>query len=159
MVSLWNRPYLTHLAMRSLRPEDFFTSEVVLHTCGPTQTVAKCVLYRWSIQCLFVLRGANNMYWVIVIYLYFYLIILSVITIIESFQILPIDGRYTKYYSWFWENYKIESWKKILRSRSAKFHSIFFFRTPVGQDIYPFNFSCYYTKVYTKPTLFLLRHH
>ena len=38
------------LPMRSLRPEHFFTSEVVLHTCGPTQTVAKSVLYRWSIK-------------------------------------------------------------------------------------------------------------
>ena len=34
---------LTQLAMRSLRPEHFFTSEVVLRTWGPTQTVAKCV--------------------------------------------------------------------------------------------------------------------
>ena len=46
----------TQLAMRSLRPEHFSTSEVVLHTCGPTQTVAKCVL--WSIKYLFMLRGA-----------------------------------------------------------------------------------------------------
>ena len=51
----------TQLAMRSLNPEHFFASEVVLHTCGPTQTVAKCVPYRWSIQYLFVLRGANKM--------------------------------------------------------------------------------------------------
>ena len=42
--------------MRSLR-----TSEVVLDTCGPTQTVAKYVPYRWSIKYLFVLRGANKM--------------------------------------------------------------------------------------------------
>ena len=45
----------TQLAMRSLRPEQFSTSEVVLRTCGPTQTVAKYVPYRWSIQYLFVL--------------------------------------------------------------------------------------------------------
>ena len=47
------------LAMRSLCPEHFVTSEVVLHTCGPTQTVAKCVAYRWSIHYLFVLKEEN----------------------------------------------------------------------------------------------------
>ena len=52
---------ITQLAMRSLRPEDFSTSEVVLHTCGPTQIVAKYVPYRWSIKYSFVLRGANKM--------------------------------------------------------------------------------------------------
>ena len=46
--------------MRSLRPENFFTSHVVLHTCGPTQTVAKFVPYRGSIQYLFVVRGADK---------------------------------------------------------------------------------------------------
>ena len=55
----------TQLAMRSLRPEQFSTSEVVLRTCGPTQTVAKYVPYRWSIQYLFVLRGANKMDYVL----------------------------------------------------------------------------------------------
>ena len=37
------------LALRSLHPEDFFASAVVLHTFGPNQTVAKCVLYRWTL--------------------------------------------------------------------------------------------------------------
>ena len=45
----------------SLRPEHFSTSELVLHTCGPTQTVAEDVPYRWSINYLFVLRGENKM--------------------------------------------------------------------------------------------------
>ena len=60
--SLFQEISYTQLAMRSLRPEDFSTSELVLHTFGPTQTVAKCVPHRWSIQYLFVLRGANNVY-------------------------------------------------------------------------------------------------
>ena len=51
----------TQLAMMSLRLEHFSTSEVVLHTCGPTQTVAKYVPYGWSIKYLLVLRGANKM--------------------------------------------------------------------------------------------------
>ena len=51
---------LTQLAIRSLRPEHFSTSEVVLHTCGPTQTVAKYVPYRWSIKYLFVWKGAKK---------------------------------------------------------------------------------------------------
>ena len=38
------------LAMKSLRPEHFSASEVVLHTCGPTQTFAKYVPYRQSIK-------------------------------------------------------------------------------------------------------------
>ena len=33
--------YRTQQAMRSLRQEDLFTSEVVLNTFGPTQTVSK----------------------------------------------------------------------------------------------------------------------
>ena len=52
----------TQLAMRSLCREHFFTSEVVLRTWEPNQTVAKCVPYRWSIQYLFGLRGANEMF-------------------------------------------------------------------------------------------------
>ena len=50
----------TQLAMRSLRPEYFFTSKMVLHTCGPSQAVAKCVPYRLIIEYIFVLRGANK---------------------------------------------------------------------------------------------------
>ena len=50
----------TQLTMRSLRPEHFSTSKVVLHTCGPSQTAAKYVPYRRSITYLFVLRGANK---------------------------------------------------------------------------------------------------
>ena len=45
--------------------EPFFTSEVVLHTSGPTQTVAKCIPYRWNIQHLFVLKGANKMHYIL----------------------------------------------------------------------------------------------
>ena len=56
---------ITQLAMRSLRQEEFSTSEVVLHTCGPIQTVAKYVPYRWIIKYLFVLRGANKMNYVL----------------------------------------------------------------------------------------------
>ena len=55
----------TQLAMRSLRPEHFSTSEVVLHTCGPSQNAAKYVLYRRSIIYLFVLRGANKIAFVL----------------------------------------------------------------------------------------------
>ena len=55
----------TQLAMRSLRLEHFSTSVVVLHTCGPTQTVDTYVPYRWSIQYFFVLRGANKMDYVL----------------------------------------------------------------------------------------------
>ena len=51
---------VSQLAMRSLRPEHFFTSEKVLRTWGPTKTVAKCVPYRSSIQYLFMLSGANK---------------------------------------------------------------------------------------------------
>ena len=90
--------------MRSLRPEYFFTSEVVHHTCGPTQTVAKCVSYRWSIQYFFVLRGANN-----IVCMFFKTIlrdlfiiknfILAIGPVVESFEILPIDGRSIKSYS------------------------------------------------------------
>ena len=53
------------LAMRSLRPENFSTSEGVLHTCGPTQTVAKYVSYRWNNKYLFVWREANKMDYVL----------------------------------------------------------------------------------------------
>ena len=52
--------------MMSLCPEHFFTSEVVLQTCEPTQTVAKCVPYGWGIQHLFVLRGANKMSYILI---------------------------------------------------------------------------------------------
>ena len=62
---IFNRYWCSQLAMRSLCPEHFSTLEVVLHTCGPIQTVAKYVPYRWSINYLFVLRGANKMYYVL----------------------------------------------------------------------------------------------
>ena len=51
--------------MRSLCPENFSILEVVLHTCGPTQTVAKFDAYRWSNNYLFVLRGASKMDYVL----------------------------------------------------------------------------------------------
>ena len=79
------------LAMRSFRPEHFSTSEVVLHTCGPTQTVAKYVPYRLSIKYLFVLRGENKIQ-LLEIYINLTLI-LALRTVIDSFEILPIDGR------------------------------------------------------------------
>ena len=91
--------------MRALHPEHFFTSEVVLRTWGPTQTVTKSVPYRWSIQYLNVLTGENKkrlffVYDLSVRYLFsFYILILSVRTVVESFEILPIDGRYIKSYS------------------------------------------------------------
>ena len=65
IISITNHFSLTQLAMRSLRPEHFSTSEVFPHTCGPTQTVAKYMPYRWSIQYLFVLRGENKMGYVL----------------------------------------------------------------------------------------------
>ena len=43
----------SQVAMRSLRPEQFSTPEVVLHTCRPTQTIAKYVPYRRSIKYFF----------------------------------------------------------------------------------------------------------
>ena len=85
--------------MRSLRLEHYFLSEVVLHFCGPTQSVAKCDPYSWSIQYLFVLRGANKMDYVLLKIIqieWFFIsknIILALRTEVERFDILPIDGR------------------------------------------------------------------
>ena len=95
----------TQLAMRALRPEHFFTSEVVLRTWEPTQAVAKCVPYRWRIQYLIVLRGENKMEYNLFMTLLSqhlfktYLSILALRTVVESFEILPIDCRYIKSYS------------------------------------------------------------
>ena len=139
--------------MRSLCLEHFFTSEVVLRTWRPTQTVAKCFPYRWSIQYLFVLRGANKMD-----FCFFKFTAMNIFVLCLHFCYYNCSWELLKF-AHRWQVHKIlklvltklKSWKLItffLHVKRAIFHNIFFYWNLIGQDIYPFNVSCYIMQSY-----------
>jgi hypothetical protein len=149
LCTVFHRLHCTQLAMRSLQPADFFTSEAILRTCRHTQTVAKCVPCRWSILYLFVVREENKMYNILFISLSHVLLFYIKNFISCSWNCSwelwhsGARGQVHKISQIIWTKIKSCNIKKFfLHVKRAIFHIIFFYRTPIGQDIYPFNISC-----------------